>query len=108
LSTLSLHDALPISGGKDQSQGHLSRSGAVVALTGREGQWVTLALRDAAARDSMGGAGLGFAVSDRLVSLRAVSPAVGPTPQNVTALGRATDGVDSPLAPGTGGRRGGR
>src|SRR5256886_4332071 len=95
-------------GGKDQSQGHLSRSGAVVALARREGQWVTLALRDAAARDSVGGTGLGLAVSDRLVSLGAVSPAAGPTPQNVTAMGRATDGVDTPLAPGTGGCRGGR
>src|SRR5437667_733399 len=95
-------------GGKDQSQGHLSRSGAVVARAGREGQWVTLALRDAAARDSVGGAGLGLAVSDRLVSLGAVSPAAGPTPQNVSGVGRATDWVDSPLAPGTGGCRGGR
>src|SRR5262245_60378719 len=95
-------------GDKDQSQRHLSRSGTLLAFAYGKGQWAALALRDAAARDPVGGAGLGLAVSDCLVSLRAVSPAAGPTPQTLTRMGRAGDGAVSGLAARGGGGRGGR
>src|SRR2546422_5223685 len=46
-------------GREDQGQRDLSRSRALLAFSYGKGQWVALALCDAAQRDSVGGAGLG-------------------------------------------------
>jgi len=62
---------------EDQSQGDLSGSRALFALTYGESQWAALALCNGVSEDSLGGPGMGVTVSHRLMPLRAVSPPAG-------------------------------
>src|SRR5215475_10945099 len=80
-------------GREDQGQRDLSRSGALLALAYGESQWLALALRDGVDRDTLGRTGLGSALSQRPVPLRALSSTAGAAAQDVTRVGRATPGA---------------
>src|SRR5215472_93487 len=95
-------------GGADQGQRHLPRPGAVVACAGGESQWAAVALCDGVGRNSVGQAGVGFAVSHGSVSFRTLSSAARAASQAVATVGRPTHWPHSPLAARTRGGHGGR